>query len=415
LLSADINVRVAVKDFTIAGHSFHAGALVIRKEANSHHLLERLEPIISEHGLQVVPINTSRSSAGPDLGGRHFDVLVAPRVGVVAGMPISPTDFGAVWHLLDQELDLRFSSIDIGRLGRTDLSRYNVLIFPSVMGGPAMYRQNIGPGGVEKIKQWISAGGTAIGLGGGARMLADQDTELTTARFRHQMLAVHPPAVWSISPAEALAAGRIQATGLQVEKPLPEGAPAPAVHGSLYDVAPLTGPGVAPFVKGYDLGKLLATQPMTLKDWASATLAPGKLAPDEFDLAAADERLRRFMPNGAFLRADLDPEFWLNFGLGSEATVWFGGRDTIVAASPVTVSARFPGIDRMHLGGLLWPEGAARMANTAYVTREAVGKGQVILFAANPTFRRWMKDSERMFCNAVLLGPGLGTRWSTPW
>ena len=58
---------------------------------------------------------------------------------------------------------------------------------------------------------------------------------------------------------------------------------------------------------------------------------------------------------------------------------------------------------------------AARMAHTAYATRESLGRGQVVLFADNPAYRRWMKETERMLINAILLGPGLGTRWSTPW
>lgn len=415
LLQDGFHVRVAAKDFTVEGHRFHAGALVIRKETNPHHLRARLEPIVDKHGVEVIGVNTSRSTDGPDLGGRHFDVLVAPKVGVVAGMPISPTDFGAIWHLLDQELDLRFSSIDISRLGRNDLARYNVLVFPAVMGGPAMYRQNIGPGGMEKIRQWIRAGGTAIGVGGGAKMLADEATELTQARFRSQALALHPSPVWSLSPQEVAAAGRTQATGLRVEAPLPEGATQAAGHGSLYNVAPVLGPGAAPFAVGHEQGLALQTQPMTMADWVKGALPQGKMAADEFDLAAVDARLRRFMPQGAFLRADLDPEFYLNFGLEKEITVWFGGDDTLVGSSPVTVGALFPEMDRIHLAGLLWPEGAARMAKTAYVTQERVGRGQVILFAANPVFRRWMKDTERMFCNAVLMGPGLGTIWSTPW
>ena len=88
---------------------------------------------------------------------------------------------------------------------------------------------------------------------------------------------------------------------------------------------------------------------------------------------------------------------------------------TTTADAPVRVAARFPVIDEMHLGGLLWPEAAARLAQTGYATREGVGRGQVILFADNPVFRRWMKDSERMMINAILMGPGLGTRWSAPW
>jgi len=152
-----------------------------------------------------------------------------------------------------------------------------------------------------------------------------------------------------------------------------------------------------------------------LATWLKDVLPAGRQKPEDEDLRRADARLRSFMPQGALLRVDLDPEFWLDYGLGDDATVLFGSDDSIVAAPPVRTAARFADIDRLQLGGLLWPEAAARLAQTAYAVREGVGRGQVVLFADHPVYRRWMKESERLFVNAVLLGPGLGTRWSTPW
>ena len=90
-------------------------------------------------------------------------------------------------------------------------------------------------------------------------------------------------------------------------------------------------------------------------------------------------------------------------------------KDSLIAGAPVSVAARFPAIERLHLGGLLWPEAAARLAHTGYATREGLGRGQIILFADHPSYRRWVVESERMLVNAILLGPGLGTRWSSPW
>ena len=40
---------------------------------------------------------------------------------------------------------------------------------------------------------------------------------------------------------------------------------------------------------------------------------------------------------------------------------------------------------------------------------------QVILFAADPTFRRSLRALERLLLNAVVLGPGLGTARTAPW
>ena len=252
-------------------------------------------------------------------------------------------------------------------------------------------------------------------------MLADPETGLTSARFRGQALEEFPSPVWSIGAAAAEAAGRPAATGLRVadkadDKDGDKGAkPAAARSASPYDVAPILGAGARPFAAGHDQGSALGGEPVPMAAWLQEILPPGRKQPEPGDLEEADARLRDFMPQGVLLRAELDPELWLNFGLGDEAVVWFGSDDSLIAAPPVRTAARFAGIERMHLGGLLWPEAAARLAHTAYATREGLGRGQVILFADHPVYRRWMAESERMFINAVLLGPGLGTRWSTPW
>ena len=425
LLQAGITVGIAEKPFSINGGTFHRGALVIRREGNAEGLVDVLNRVASKHGIELFPVGTSRAESGPDLGGSHFPILVAPRVGVLTGMPVSPTDYGSIWHLLDQELDLRFSSLDIGRFGSLDLSRYNVLVFPPVYGGASSYTHLLGADGMDRLRQWIEAGGTAIGIGAGAQMLAAKETELTRARFRVQALKKFPPPVWSIGAAEAERAGQPTATGLRLQSTdLPENRESTKKNektilaprqSSPYDVAPVLGPGAVPFTRGHQQGTPLAGNPIPMDKWLEEVLPPGMKAPDESAIKGADKRLRSFMPPGAMVRVDLDDEFWMNFGLGESITVWFGRGDTLVAAPPVAVAARFPDIDRLHLGGLLWPEAAARMAHTAYATREAVGRGQVILFANQPVYRRWMKESERMLMNAILFGPGLGTHWSTPW
>jgi hypothetical protein len=67
-----------------------------------------------------------------------------------------------------------------------------------------------------------------------------------------------------------------------------------------------------------------------------------------------------------------------------------------------------PGYEmRLRMSGLLWPEAADRLANAAYVTRESVGSGQLILFAEDPTFRAAALGTSRLFANAIIMGPGM--------
>ncbi len=416
LLQKGVKVRVSNKAFTFAGQDFNRGALILQQEGNLENLAGITQEITTRFGVTALASGTAKPEAGPDFGGSHYRLLVAPRVGVLTGMPVSPTDYGFVWHLLDQELDLRFSALDVGGFGRVDLSRYNVLVFPPVWGGTGMYRQILGEGGLERLRRWVEAGGTAIGLGGGARMLADKEVGLTSARFRNQVVPEYPSPVWSISAAAAEASGRPTAVGVRVTPDKKDDEKEPTVkRRSPYDVAPILGAGAVPFAKGFAQGTPMGGQPVSMDKWMASVLPPGQKSPQEADRARVDARLRRMMPQGALLRTQLDEELWLNYGLPSEITVWFGGNDPLIAAPPVAVAAGFATQDKLHLGGLLWPEAAARLAETAYATREAVGRGQVILFADHPGYRRWVVESERLLKNAILLGPGMGTGWSSPW
>ena len=48
------------------------------------------------------------------------------------------------------------------------------------------------------------------------------------------------------------------------------------------------------------------------------------------------------------------------------------------------------------------------------MTRESKGAGQIILFATNPTFRGASLGMQRVLGNAVVYGPGFGTRTAVP-
>ncbi len=69
-----------------------------------------------------------------------------------------------------------------------------------------------------------------------------------------------------------------------------------------------------------------------------------------------------------------------------------------------------PGYElRLRMSGLLWPEAADRIAHSAYLTREPIGAGQLIMFANSPTFRSATPATKRLFANALIYGPGMGT------
>ncbi len=436
MLEKEIAVRVAEKPFRVAGRAYGRGSVLVPREGNPDSLPRALREVAQRWRVEIRPTPTARAEEGPDLGGSHFLPLIRPRIGVFAGWPVSPSDYGALWHLLDVEAGARFTALEVGRFAVLDLARFNVLVFPPAMEGARAYRAAIGQEGLDRLRRWIEAGGTAIGIGSGAEFLSDKDAGLTSARLRRQALDRYPPPVLGIPAEEAEMAGPFRAAGLapaetDSDDTLAQGGgqqdgskgktkgrslePAAARRASPYDIAPLLGPGALPFAEGFPQGTPVSTELVGLRDWLRLLLPPGKREAELEDVERADARLRRFMPQGAILAVELDPESWLSWGLPPRIAVWFGASDTFIAESPVQVAARFEPLERLHLGGLLWPEAAGRIARTAYCTREALGRGQVILFAEHPAFRGWPRESRRLLWNALVYGPGLGTQWSNPW
>ena len=125
-------------------------------------------------------------------------------------------------------------------------------------------------------------------------------------------------------------------------------------------------------------------------------------------LEARDAWQRRFAPRGVFLRGEIDSDSWISAGCDGEAPVYFSGPEVLLAREPVRTAVRLADRDRLRVSGLLWPEAAERLADSAYLTQERVGQGQVILFAAQPGYRGTMRSSGRLFANAAELGPGVG-------
>lgn len=416
LLERGAGVRIALEPFDVSGRHFARGSALLRLQSGADSVHAWAADVARETGVVVHGLDSGKGGAGPDLGGNRFESLVPPRIALVCGEAVGAASYGTLWHLLDHDLQLRVSSLPAASLRFADLSKYNVLVLPRGGWGGGGYARTLGPDGVTALREWVEAGGTLVGIGEGAALLADSARALSKVRLRHQALKEFA----SPSAREMLPEIGIR-TAIGDE---PRAAFVPGM--------PILGPGALRLVQAvkprgvqYALSLPLEPKPAAGKESASRAQRAGSGASGDADggrkgsdmkeLERADERLRELQPRGAFLRADLDGESWLTAGLPARLPVLVDTDVALIARPPVQVAGRFASADSLHLSGLLWPEGAERVARTAYLTRERRGKGQVILFAADPTFRRALRATERLFLNAVLLGPGLGTERSAPW
>lgn len=402
LLDRDVQVRVALRDFRVEEHTFHRGDFLIRKQGNPPDLPSILREVARETGVTFFGVNTALTEQGPDLGGNYFRLLKPPRVGLFAFTPVSVSGMGAIWYLLDHEIGLRVSLLNIQQIRSTDLDRYNVLIVPPLWGN---LKEAIGDAGLKKLRKWVESGGTLIAIGNAARSLLGDTTNFPLhARLRSQVLEDYPPPYMGPPPEAAEKLGAMKAEGFAPGDTIPS----PDLRQWIPGVgSPVLGPGAQAFVPPQDWEgsqKALATLRALTKE------EKGKKR-----LKKLYARMGRFRPRGTFLRAQLDTENVLCFGLREEVPVFVSQSFEILAGEGTRVAARFSEPDRLQVSGLLWPEAAARIAGTAYALQEGRERGQVILFSSHPVFRNWTRPTTRMFLNAVLIAPGTGTRHTQPW
>lgn len=366
LFERGLTVEAAIKDLDAGGVMLPRGSLVIPKRANRDNYVAVLDSIAGSTGVEFVALESGRGALGPDLGGNDVQLLRAPRVALAAAIPSDVSMVGSIWHLLDYKLGLPVSLLEIARLGDMDLSIYNVLILPDTWGPLSAVA---GPGAVENIKTFVRAGGTLIALEGSAAFCADSANGLSTVRLRHHVLG---------RLAEYEEAARLETTW---ETP---------------DIAKL---------KIWDYPTSDSAKPAEPKPSGN---------PDV--LKRQDEAARVFSPHGAVLRVTLDTEDWLTSGMKADVPALIYTSNVFLAKYPeARTVARFADTADLRISGLLWPEARERLALSSYCTREQLGSGQVILFAGQPNFRAYYRGTERLLVNAVLYGPGLGTRWMPKW
>jgi len=370
-LELGLAVQFADEGFESAGHSFARGSLLVRRHENGADAAQRVEQAALQSGALAHPAAGARAPGdGPDLGGQHFQLLARPRVALLAGSPVSPSDFGHLWHLLDRELGVPVSLLEATSLSSYDLRRYNVLVLPPAGGALRALLSAL----KEDLQAWVRSGGTLIAVDSSAGALADAELGLSAVRDLSSVLSERD--AYRSEARREWAARKVAVD------------PAAVWSGS---AAPATPPASG-----------------ETKDGGST---PAKASADERE----DRWLKRFMPHGATLLGLIDPGQWITVGCSERMPVLVDGDQVLMARSPVRTAVRLAPAAELRLGGLLWPEARERLAESAWLTVERVGHGQVILFAAHPVLRGYNKATGRIFANAVVYGPGLGASQPLGW
>lgn len=229
LLGAGYRVGVATDTIEAGGRLWPRGSFVVRTTRNDASLTATLDRLARESGVIVTPVAsafTERAQFG--VGSGVVTPLRRPRVAVVGDEGISQPGFGALWWSLDRRYGVDFTHLGWSALTPAALARYDVLVMPT--GSPGAIGRGVGTGGVDRLKQWVRAGGVLVTLGGATAWAARDDVGLTTARAVGRDSTSNAPRAATADTAAPAAADLLAVTSPTASADVP--APVP---GAMFD------------------------------------------------------------------------------------------------------------------------------------------------------------------------------------
>ena len=380
LLEQNVQVRIIDKNSTLSGHDLSRGsvAVIAMDNPSYNNLHKTIKTVATDLDISVVSIESGFGPKElPDWGGRHFRLLKKPQIAILSHSGFSSYDVGVSWWSLDHHLGIRHSQLNSSLTGYGDLRRYNTIILPS--GNPDLsdYAKNM-------LMDWVKQGGTLIANNRSTRTIISSD-----------------------------GMGSVKSLNTTFDKSKSYNIDLMREIYSLEDNIDIS-----------DANDNKVDTEITYP-WETSDVTYTKE-----QLEMRDKWQSTLMPSGAIVSARADSENWLTFGAEDVVPVLYGNYPILMTGGNSTAALRIgelipnkdsktktinwsqipSGYDlNVRMSGLVWPEASQRIANSAYLTREKIGKGQIILFSGEPNFRGSARATNRLWLNAVIYGSGLGT------
>ncbi len=326
--------------FTLGGRRYPIGTAVVRVAGNGADLHGRLSALATKHGAEVVPVDTTYVESGTSIGSNRGARLKAPKVLMVWDTPTSSLSAGWTRYVLERRFGQPVTIVRTSSLGRAPLGDYDVLVLPS-----GNYGSQIGGAVLDRLKDWLRAGGTLVTLAEASRWATGANVGL-----------------------------------LDTKTLLKDGKP---------DVPPASGEGGRGGGSGAAAG---GTTPQSF----------------DYDKAIQPERERPSSQPGAMLRVTIDTEHWLSAGHDAEIYTMIEGNRVfapIKLDSGRNVGV-YGTKDTLIASGLVWPEDQDLLVQKAFLMHQPFGRGHVVAFAEDANYRGFSEATMLLFMNAVLLGPG---------
>jgi len=363
LLRANYKIVSNDRPFTLDGKKYELGALVLKVKDNPASLGEDIRKLAESTGADVDAHNSSWVDEGPTFGSSHFNYVRRPAILIAWDRPTQGGSAGQARFVIERQFGYPTSVIRTEQMGGVDLSKFQTIILPD--GGA--YAASLGANGVRRLKDWVQAGGTLVGIGGAIQFLSAPATGLLSTSEENAVRAGAAPAAGAAAAGGG--AGRGGRGGGAAETPAPAAA-APATEGAR----------VAP--------KIFAT----LSDLETAEL-PGDELPGSL--------------HGALARIRVDREHWITAGVPETVYALVSGRAIYqpVRSDQGVNAAVFAGPNDVLASGYMWDEYRKQLAFKPFVIVQRSGRGNVIGFTADPNYRAYLDGLNTLFVNAVFRGP----------
>ena len=121
-------------------------------------VVQQLKTLAQKNGQKVYAVQTGLNLSGIDLGSNSVSAVQHPKVILVVGTGINASEAGEIWNLLDHQIGMPITKVNMEQFGRLNLHGYNTLILPSGSYGA------LGESQVNHLKDWVSRGGTIISM-----------------------------------------------------------------------------------------------------------------------------------------------------------------------------------------------------------------------------------------------------------
>lgn len=337
-LRANLRVLSSDQPFTQAGRKYPSGTLVVMVKQNEASVHETVARLASASGAEVMATDSSWVEEGPNFGSNNVVTLRRPSMAMLWDAPTSAGSAGHTKFVIERQYGYPVTAIRTRQLGAADLAKFHVLLVPD--GGS--YAAELGAGGIGRLKDWVSGGGTLVALGPSATaFLADARTGLLSLTQENLAKAPGVPEAKPAASSEGRAPGKLITKQEEYERAIQADTEQPD-----------------------DVAGVILKATVDQEQWISAGLPATVYA----------------VVSG---RAIFSP---IKLDKGINAAVF---------AAP----------EQLLASGYLWEENRKQLAYKPLVVSARSGRGVVVAFTADPNYRAYVDGMNLFLLNAIFRGP----------